>query len=463
MNKSAAIATPDINKHKRLKRTLIKNTSYSLINYFVGSVLTLIAIIAGYSSMPKSAVFIIAVTGFVLTLLCMGITALQRTISARFSLSILLVQYFFFLGIFAAWVILLNEARVISLFLIMVTCLFLVFESSFIQSIIVVGIICITYAGSTWYGVSQLGQKGSLWLDLFMLACFAPSGIMVSVIANSIRHQRMGLRLAKQQSDQARKEAEQARDALWGEMELAKKIQTVLLPEKPAIRGFEIAAYMKPADEVGGDYYDVINVEGRDWVVIGDVSGHGVPAGLIMMIVQTAIKMVLAQNPDIEPSKLLSLINNTVSRDIKKISEDKYMTITVLALHENGKFHFAGLHQDIIIYRAENGQVESIATDGIWLGIMSEIDDYTYDSMLSIGVNDIMMVFTDGITEARSAGFETSTDEAMIDMFGESRLIDIVVQHGSGGPEKIKKELLASLAGYTTRDDVTFVILKRVE
>ncbi|MCP4610029.1 MAG: response regulator, partial [Planctomycetes bacterium] len=83
-----------------------------------------------------------------------------------------------------------------------------------------------------------------------------------------------------------------ARDAIWGEMELAKKIQTVLLPEEPKISGYEIAAHMEPADEVGGDYYDVINFEGKDWLVIGDVSGHGVPSGLVMMMVQTAIHTV---------------------------------------------------------------------------------------------------------------------------------------------------------------------------
>jgi serine phosphatase RsbU (regulator of sigma subunit) len=463
MNRQQEGSAPDIKKHQRLKRTLIQNTSYSVINYCLGTILTLIAIAAGYSTMPVPAVFMISVTGLVLTLFCMGITALQRTITARFSLFILLLQYLIFMVLFAAWVVLLNEARVISLFLIVVTCLFLVFESSFIQSIIVISVLSLTYAGSVWYGVAVLGQKGSPWLDLFMLACFIPSGIMISVLASSFRRQRLGLKQAKHQSDQARNDAERARDALWGEMELAKKIQTVLLPEKPAISGFEITTYMKPAEEVGGDYYDIINVEGRDWIVIGDVSGHGVSAGLIMMIVQTAIKMVLAQNPDIEPSKLLTLINSTIARDMKKISEDKYMTITVLALHENGRFHFAGLHQDIIVYRAESGRVETIDTDGVWLGIMNEIGDMMHDGMLSMGVNDIMMIFTDGITEARRDDTKTTPGDAVIDMYGESRLIDLIARFGSEGPEKIKKELLASLAGYVTRDDVTFVILKRVK
>ncbi|MCP4610030.1 MAG: response regulator, partial [Planctomycetes bacterium] len=96
----------------------------------------------------------------------------------------------------------------------------------------------------------------------------------------------------KEEISTQRDQIVKARDALWGEMELAKKIQTVLLPEEPKISGYKIAAHMEPADEVGGDYYDVINFEGKDWLVIGDVSGHGVPSGLVMMMVQTAIHTV---------------------------------------------------------------------------------------------------------------------------------------------------------------------------
>ena len=115
----------------------------------------------------------------------------------------------------------------------------------------------------------------------------------------------------------------ETRDALWGEMELAKKIQMKLLPENPSMADYEIAAYMRPADEVGGDYYDIINVADIDWVVIGDVSGHGVPAGLVMMMVQTAIHITLDQNADIAPENLLTIINKTIAKNIRRLGENK--------------------------------------------------------------------------------------------------------------------------------------------
>ena len=159
-------------------------------------------------------------------------------------------------------------------------------------------------------------------------------------------------------------------DALWGEMALAKKIQTVLLPDKPKISGYDISVYMEPADEVGGDYYDVMHVDGTDWLVIGDVSGHGVPAGLIMMMVQTSIHSVIKMAPREKPSVILSRVNDVITENIRKLGEDKYMTITVFAYIEDGKFCFSGLHQDIMVYRAVAGDVQLVATNGVWIGIL---------------------------------------------------------------------------------------------
>ncbi|HUJ75728.1 MAG TPA: LacI family transcriptional regulator, partial [bacterium] len=94
-----------------------------------------------------------------------------------------------------------------------------------------------------------------------------------------------------------------ARDALWGEMELAKRIQTALLPQRRGVlRGFEVAVSMIPAREVGGDYYDIIETGNGDrWIAIGDVAGHGVDSGLIMMMAQASIMTAIKGTPRIGP------------------------------------------------------------------------------------------------------------------------------------------------------------------
>ncbi len=260
----------------------------------------------------------------------------------------------------------------------------------------------------------------------------------------------------------ANEKLSRAMEEIWGEMELAKKIQTVLLPEKPAIRGYEVSAYMEPADEVGGDYYDVINAGDMDWIVIGDVSGHGVPAGLIMMMVQTSIRVTLNQNKTLEPSKLLAIINKTISYNIKQMGEDKYMTITVMAAHKNGEFIFSGLHQDILIYNSGLCKVDTVETSGMWLGVVDDIEGLNQNEKLKLNIGDVMLVFTDGITEAwyrESVRNERDPDR---DMFGSRRLIDTFTRLGDRSTNEIKNGILKELEGYKCEDDVTMIILKRL-
>jgi serine phosphatase RsbU (regulator of sigma subunit) len=257
----------------------------------------------------------------------------------------------------------------------------------------------------------------------------------------------------------------EAKNALWGEMELAKKIQTVLLPEKPAIPGYEIAAYMKPADEVGGDYYDVINVDVgarhalplhhdrcQHWVVIGDVSGHGVSAGLVMMMVQTAINEALDLKPDLSPEKVLISVNRIIFKNIQKLGESKYMTITLMSIQENGAIYFSGLHQDIMIYRTKQQTVELVETQGMWIGIMDNIDGMIGVDQLTIESGDLMLLYTDGIVEA------TDSDGRM---FSEERLVQELQSVAGQPPESIKNSILNSLKDYRCQDDVTLLILKR--
>jgi serine phosphatase RsbU (regulator of sigma subunit) len=258
-------------------------------------------------------------------------------------------------------------------------------------------------------------------------------------------------------------ELEHARDEIWGEMQLAKKIQTVLLPDNPSIPGYQISAFMAPADDVGGDYYDIINVSGSHWIVIGDVSGHGVPAGIIMMMVQTAIHTAISQNPGLGPSELLTIINRSITDNIKLLAEDKYMTITVFAAYLDGKLHFSGLHQDVLIYRADTSKTEQVETSGMWLGIMNDISGYMSDDKLSLGIGDSMLIYTDGITEAWKKNSVKDKRDMTDDMFGVEKLNDIFRSLGALAPDSIKNGILKALEDYHCHDDVTMVVLKRVE
>ncbi len=238
------------------------------------------------------------------------------------------------------------------------------------------------------------------------------------------------------------------------EMALAKKIQTVLLPKDPIVTGYEITGFMEPADEVGGDYYDIVNVDGFDWIIIGDVSGHGITAGLVMMMVQTSIRTVLRMDPDISPMKLLEYVNEVIAYNIKQFGESKYMTITAIAAGKNGKFTFSGLHQDIFIYRAKTKKLEEVETSGMWIGIMDSIKGMLSNSTVKLNQGDSCLLYTDGLTEAQD-----SSDS----MFSEEKLANIFEEHAAKNesPEEIKQGIIKNLKEYKILDDVTMVILKR--
>jgi serine phosphatase RsbU (regulator of sigma subunit) len=243
-------------------------------------------------------------------------------------------------------------------------------------------------------------------------------------------------------------------------MQLAKKIQTVLLPEKPSIEGYEIAAYMHPSDDVGGDYYDIINTGGRDWIVIGDVSGHGVPAGLVMMMVQTSITTIIEDQPDLPPAEVLTKVNSTIYRNIQKLGENKYMTITVLASHKDGKFVFSGLHQDIMVYRKRDGAVESIDTDGMWIGVLDDLSGKVTDGAFSMQEGDTLLLYTDGITEAWGKGTVKEQRGPDTQMFGVDRLKEIFRKTGDRPIDEIKKSILEALENFTCNDDVTMILMR---
>ncbi|HEY1088821.1 MAG TPA: SpoIIE family protein phosphatase, partial [Archangium sp.] len=151
---------------------------------------------------------------------------------------------------------------------------------------------------------------------------------VISVGTNVVRE-----RLIKEEFE-ARSMLQTARDALWGDMEVAKRIQTSLLPRVRHVPGYRVAATMLPAEEVGGDYFDVISAGDETWVSIGDVSGHGVESGLIMMMTQTSLSTAVCTERSPLPSRVLEQVNGVLTENIARLGTDRYMTLSALALRD---------------------------------------------------------------------------------------------------------------------------------
>lgn len=253
--------------------------------------------------------------------------------------------------------------------------------------------------------------------------------------------------------DVSNRQLAKTRDSLWSEMELAQRLQTVLLPETPHIDGYDISAFMTTTSSVGGDYYDVINVEGKDWFLIGDVSGHGVTAGLIMMMVQTSLHVALTQNPSSDPVELLTIINKIIHSNISKLGGNRYMTLTVFACLENNKFSFAGAHLPIIIYRKESESIEMVETPGAWIGLIDDIKNLNNNREFQMNSGDVLLLYTDGISEAVDKSGKNFSQFALSELFKDSIDLD-----SKGICDVIKK----SSENLIVDDDVTIMVLKKV-
>lgn len=240
------------------------------------------------------------------------------------------------------------------------------------------------------------------------------------------------------------------------EMMLAAELQSSLVPDEPLIDGFEISGYMKPADEVGGDYFDVITSpfdNSPDWIIIGDVSGHGIQAGLIMLMVQTSMQLMIRNDYNISPSILISEIDKVITSNITKMKDSKYMTISALAISKkDGHIRHSGRHQDICIYRKNTKKIELVESSGIWLGLgMNEIE-IKENPGFYLSPGDVLLLFTDGITESV---------DSKGSFFSQEKLVHILEKEGELPPKEIKASILSALSSYKANDDMSLLILKK--
>ncbi|MFH0974893.1 MAG: SpoIIE family protein phosphatase [Spirochaetota bacterium] len=273
--------------------------------------------------------------------------------------------------------------------------------------------------------------------------------VIIAVSINYVRH-----KLIKDEFH-LRAQLREAKDALWGEMELAKKIQTTILPKNTTLGNYQISALMITADEVGGDYYDFFETElGDKWVTIGDVSGHGVDSGLIMMMTQTSIFSILNRTPGCMPSRLFVSVNAAIRKNLARLDSTRYMTLTVIKLCDD-KIITAGLHQDIIIQRNNEPVPETISTNGTWIGISDDIENFTTDQEIPVSKGDMILLYTDGASEAKSASDE---------LFGEKRIIESFKRNYHLPLNNIVQNIMNDIKSYqsTQVDDITLVVVKKM-
>jgi serine phosphatase RsbU (regulator of sigma subunit) len=244
------------------------------------------------------------------------------------------------------------------------------------------------------------------------------------------------------------------RERVEQELQVARSIQQASLPkEVPQLEGWQITPYYQPAREVGGDFYDFLELkDGRLGLVVGDATGKGVPAALVMASARSMLRAV-AQASEYSPGDVLSRVNDSLAIDIPP---NMFVTCFYAILEpESGTLNYANAGHDLP-YLWHSGECEELRARGMPLGLMPGMSYEEKEIVLQKG--DSALLYTDGLVEAHDPHHE---------MFGFPRLQGLVGTHRSGESSLIDF-LHAELINFTgedweQEDDITLVTLERSE
>jgi sigma-B regulation protein RsbU (phosphoserine phosphatase) len=237
------------------------------------------------------------------------------------------------------------------------------------------------------------------------------------------------------------------------EMKVATQIQNNLLPDKnPEILGYEIVAFNIPAKEVGGDYYDFIELDEMTLgFCIGDITGKGMPAALLMASLQASLRSQALINR--ETNICVENINKLLYRNTEA---SKFATLFYGMLdRQNHKIHYCNAgHDQPLVFRA-NKLHSKLEVTGMLLGV---VDEAKYEcKSISLEPDDIVVIYTDGITEAMNKDSEE---------FGFDRTVNVIEDNAEESAsfilQQIYEQVNSHSSGYQQSDDITIMVIKRV-
>jgi phosphoserine phosphatase RsbU/P len=263
-----------------------------------------------------------------------------------------------------------------------------------------------------------------------------------------------GARLVRRVDEEVAQRERAERQRLAHELETAARIQAAVLPQQLDVDGLDISASMLPASEVGGDCYDVLPFPGGAWLSIGDVAGHGLGPGVVMMMLQSSVAAALRSSPRTSPSAALRVINSVLFDNVKmRLGQSEHATLMLLRYERDGRVVFAGAHEEPIVFRARTGRAELVPAPGVWVGIRPDVSSQMPESELSLAPGDVLLLYTDGAVEAKNSQRQ---------QFGVERLARELERVHAAPVDEIRQHLMRCVQGWmdTQRDDISLVVAR---
>jgi serine phosphatase RsbU (regulator of sigma subunit)/predicted ester cyclase len=243
------------------------------------------------------------------------------------------------------------------------------------------------------------------------------------------------------------------RERVEHELRVARRIQQASLPkEVPKLEGWQLSPFYQPAREVGGDFYDFHFLsDGRVGLVVGDATGKGVPAALVVTATYSMLRAVAQALGSFSPGQVLAQVNETL---LARIPQNMFVTCFYAILDPNSaSLSYANAGHDLPYLRRRGGYAEELRARGMPLGLMSRMSYEEGEASLREG--DSVLFYSDGLVEAHDPEGE---------MFGFPRLRARVAEHAEERPlrEFLMEELYSFVGeGWEQEDDITLLTLKR--
>lgn len=266
------------------------------------------------------------------------------------------------------------------------------------------------------------------------------------------------------------KEVQRERNRLQGEMNTAREIQTSILPKKIVMPGYQVGTFMETATEVGGDVFDFIPSPYGTYFGIGDVAGHGLPAGMMAVISVAALHGAIDASKVLGKALPLDQVYDTVNRVLctinrDRIGSDKFMTQNYL-VEKDGKLQYVGSHLIALVYRKATDSIEELGGmtgQAGYLGLSEFAVSAQSLGSFTMASGDILVLYSDGVSEAMNGNGT---------MFGLEGLKRALVDHGDKTPQEFINATLEDLRRHATAgdlkkhgghftDDISFVVLKK--
>jgi serine phosphatase RsbU (regulator of sigma subunit) len=284
---------------------------------------------------------------------------------------------------------------------------------------------------------------------------FGAAGTVYAMLREQIGAALKGAALHRAIVQETTRRERAERERLNREAELARQIQTAILPADERVAGLEWAGMMVPAYEVGGDYYDVLPTDTGCWIGMGDVAGHGLMAGLVMLMIQSMVAATVSQRPNASPSEIVVAVNALLRTNVRKrLRRDDHATMVLLHYENGGSVKFAGFHEEILVWRRQTAAWERLETSGVWVGAIDDIAHAMTDAEFTLHEGDLLVLYSDGAVEAMNARSE---------QFGVERLCGVVDSCVAESPQAICAAVVEHVRAWapSQADDISILVARQ--